>query len=88
MSLNPNSNNNVIFTFSDDKSRSKKIEEELRKTNQRLLILAIADAYDAMTNDRPYRKAMLKAEAFKELKKWAGSQFAPELVEKFLIIMK
>jgi diguanylate cyclase (GGDEF)-like protein/PAS domain S-box-containing protein len=50
-------------------------------------ILAIADAYDAMTNDRPYRKAMSKAEAFKEISKWAGKQFAPELVEKFLTIM-
>ncbi|MGE5583574.1 MAG: HD domain-containing phosphohydrolase, partial [Bacillota bacterium] len=42
-------------------------------------ILAIADAYDAMTNDRPYRKALTKEEALSELRKWAGIQFDPEL---------
>ncbi|TYO94478.1 PAS domain S-box protein [Desulfallas thermosapovorans] len=48
-------------------------------------ILAIADAFDAMTSDRPYRKAMTQGEALKELKKCAGIQFDPELVDKFML---
>ncbi len=51
-------------------------------------ILAIADAYDAMTSDRPYRKAMTHEQAVAELKKFAGIQFDPELVTKFLEIIK
>ncbi|MGE5421839.1 MAG: PAS domain S-box protein [Ignavibacteriales bacterium] len=47
-------------------------------------ILAIVDAYDAMTSDRPYRKAMSPVLAFQELRRCAGSQFDPELVEVFL----
>lgn len=47
-------------------------------------INAIVDAYDAMTNDRSYRKALPKIEAIKELKKNAGTQFDPQLVELFL----
>lgn len=50
-------------------------------------ILAIADAYDAMTNDRPYRKAMSHEEAVAELKRCAGIQFDPQLVEKFIEIL-
>jgi HD-GYP domain-containing protein (c-di-GMP phosphodiesterase class II) len=47
-------------------------------------ILAVADAYDAMTQDRPYRKAMSKEEAAAEIKKNAGSQFDPEIVRVFI----
>ncbi|MFZ5645120.1 MAG: PAS domain S-box protein [Bacillota bacterium] len=46
-------------------------------------ILSIADAYDAMTSDRPYRKALPADEAVKELKRFAGIQFDPHLVKKF-----
>ncbi|MCL6634457.1 MAG: diguanylate cyclase [Peptococcaceae bacterium] len=46
-------------------------------------MLAIADAFDAMTSDRPYRKALTQAEALAELKKCAGSQFDPKLVDLF-----
>jgi diguanylate cyclase (GGDEF)-like protein len=48
-------------------------------------ILSIADSYDAMTNDRPYRKAMTKDAAIEELKKCSGQQFDPELVSIFLL---
>lgn len=51
-------------------------------------ILSIADAYDAMTNDRPYRKAMSHEEAVAELKKYAGIQFDPELVPRFIEIIE
>jgi len=47
-------------------------------------ILAIADAYDAMTSDRPYRKAMSKKQAFDELNKNSGIQFDPQLVPIFI----
>lgn len=50
-------------------------------------ILAIADAFDAMTNDRPYRKAKSREEALAELKKYAGTQFDPKLVEEFFKII-
>ncbi len=47
-------------------------------------ILSIADAYDAMTHDRPYKKAISKEEAIKELKNGSGKQFDPELVPLFI----
>ena len=51
-------------------------------------LLAIADAYDAMTSDRPYRKTMHHQDAVTELRKYAGSQFDPELVEHFIEIIE
>jgi len=47
-------------------------------------ILAVADAYDAMTSDRPYRSAMSKETAIARLKGASGSQFDPQVVEAFL----
>lgn len=46
-------------------------------------ILAIVDAFDAMTNDRPYRRAMPHNAAVEEIKSQAGKQFDPELVKIF-----
>src|SRR5213594_3662777 len=44
-------------------------------------IIMIADTIDAMTTDRPYRKALTLAKALEELAKYAGRQFDPKLVE-------
>ncbi len=49
-------------------------------------IIGVADSYDAMISDRPYRKAMPKDEAFKEIIMGAGSQFDPVVVAAFLKI--
>lgn len=46
-------------------------------------IIAITDAFDAMTTDRPYRKAWSITSALAELRECAGSQFDPELVNVF-----
>ena len=43
-------------------------------------IVACCDAYDAMTSDRPYRKALPREAAIIELKAHAGSQFDPDVV--------
>lgn len=47
-------------------------------------ILAVVDAYDAMTSDRVYRKAMTRERAFAEIKRNSGTQFDPQVVEVFL----
>lgn len=49
-------------------------------------IIAVADTFDAMTTDRPYRKAMPWPEAFAELERHAGTQFDPDIVDVFLKI--
>ncbi len=46
-------------------------------------IVAIADTYDAMTSDRSYRKGLSHETALAEIAKYAGTQFDPELAEKF-----
>ncbi|GAB6158688.1 HD-GYP domain-containing protein [Desulfotomaculum varum] len=51
-------------------------------------IIAIADAYDAITSDRPYRKGKSPAEALAEIKNCAGKHFDPHLVEVFLNAMQ
>jgi len=47
-------------------------------------IIAVADAYDAMTSDRPYRKAMSRADAMSELNRCSGTQFDPKVVNAFI----
>jgi len=47
-------------------------------------IISLADAYDAMTSDRPYRQAMTKEVAMATIQEYAGKQFSPELTPLFL----
>jgi putative methionine-R-sulfoxide reductase with GAF domain len=49
-------------------------------------ILAVADAFVAMTSERPYRPALSDAEALEELRKESGTQFDPSVVDAFLVI--
>ena len=51
-------------------------------------IISIVDAYDVMQSRRPYKGPVSKTEALKEIKRCAGTQFDPQLVEIFLKIVK
>lgn len=51
-------------------------------------ILSVADAFDAMTSDRSYRKALPLDKVIQELKNNAGTQFDPKVVEVFLKLLK
>lgn len=51
-------------------------------------ILAVADAYEAMTSDRPYRKALSNEIATAELRKHRGTQFDPIVVDAFLSLLE
>jgi len=46
-------------------------------------LIALADAFDAMTTDRPYRQALLPEEAIDEILRFRGTQFSPELADAF-----
>ena len=50
-------------------------------------IVAVVDAYDAITSVRPYQKAQAKREAINELKQGAGSQFDPDVVRAFIEVI-
>lgn len=51
-------------------------------------IVAVADVYQALVSDRPYRKAYSKQEGLKIIKEGAGTQFDPAVVKAFLAIMR
>lgn len=50
-------------------------------------LLAVCDAFDAMTTDRPYRRGLSVADALDELRRVAGTQLDAELVDLFLILL-
>lgn len=52
-------------------------------------IIAVADTYDAIVTDRPYRKGKLPWQALEEIEKFSGTQFDPEVVDAFRhVVMK
>jgi len=50
--------------------------------------VAVADAYDAMTADRPYRKGRPPQQAVDEIIRCTGTQFSPKVVDAFLQVFK
>lgn len=67
-----------------DLSKGATKGENQRKATLAARILAIADAYDSMTSDASYRRRKSRTEAFEELRRCAGTQFDPELVERVI----
>jgi HD-GYP domain-containing protein (c-di-GMP phosphodiesterase class II) len=51
-------------------------------------IVSVADTYDAMTSDRPYRKGLPASVALEEIARCAGSQFDPLVVDAFLRVVE
>jgi len=51
-------------------------------------IITIADSFDAMTSDRPYRKALSEEEALRDIARMSGTQFRPDLVEIFIELVE
>lgn len=51
-------------------------------------IIAIADVFDALTSERPYRKALTEEEALQTIQSLSGKQFHPELTETFIKLIK
>ncbi len=67
-----------------DRSNAPVKTEKPVKASVAARILAIADAYDSMTSDAAYRSRKSRTEAFEELRRCAGTQFDPELVERII----
>ncbi|MBU9889696.1 MAG: HD domain-containing protein, partial [Candidatus Omnitrophica bacterium] len=51
-------------------------------------IMSVADAYDAMTSQRPYRQALSREEAIQELRDNRNAQFNPGIADVFISILK
>ena len=51
-------------------------------------VLAVADAFDAMTSSRPYRSSLSQEESLAELRRCAGSQFDADVVEALVWVIR
>ncbi len=58
------------------------------KISDLVAIVSVADSYDAMTSHRPHRRARRPAEALEELRRGAGTQFRPEVVEAMAVVLQ
>lgn len=70
-----------------DRSGYPKIEKE-RQLPLEVHIISLADAFDAMTSDRPYRKALTEDMALDIIAKERGTQFHPDVVDMFIKMKK
>jgi putative nucleotidyltransferase with HDIG domain len=59
--------------------------EEIPRTSR---IIAVVDAFDAMSSDRPYRRALARSAAIDEIRHFAGIQFDPRFAKEFLAILE
>lgn len=66
----------------DGKGYPRKVKQEDISLQAR--IIGVADAYDAMTSDRSYRKGLTKKQAIQELRRCAGTQFDPIITTLFI----
>jgi len=64
------------------------LEREVTKVPLGARIIAVADSFDAMTSDRPYRKGMTPWEAMEEIIKNTGKQFDPRVVDAFKNVVR
>ena len=71
-----------------DMSNSERGAAPSRKPAVGARILAIANAYDTMVSGVSHRATMSRSEAYAELRRCAGSQFDPELVERFIVAVR
>jgi len=51
-------------------------------------IISVVDAFDAMSSDRPYRRALVREAAIDEIRRFAGIQFDPKFAKEFLVILE
>ena len=82
-------NGNAIFSFSSEHFGGTGYPDGLVGGVLSLgaRIFAVADAFDAMTSDRPYRKALGRERAIEIIKQKSGTQFDPSIVKAFLEVM-
>jgi response regulator RpfG family c-di-GMP phosphodiesterase len=59
--------------------------EEIPRTSR---LISVVDAFDAMSSERPYRRALARSTAINEIRHFAGSQFDPYFAKEFLIILE
>jgi len=59
--------------------------EEIPRTSR---IISVVDAFDAMSSERPYRRALARSTAINEIRHFAGSQFDPHFAKEFLVILE
>jgi hypothetical protein len=71
----------MVVTASDEHSHYETSRDHADKFVMEAHIVAVADAFDAMTSTRSYRRALSQETAFAELREKAGSQFNPDCVE-------
>lgn len=79
-----------IIRFHHERYDGKGYPDGLDGENIPLLarIVSVVDTYDAMTTDRPYRKAMTVEAALAEIERCAGTQFDPEIATQFVKMIK
>jgi len=59
--------------------------EEIPLTSR---IISVVDAFDAMSSDRPYRRALVREAAIDEIRRFSGIQFDPYFAKEFLVILE